>query len=50
MKSKTTNDVKRALDGPVFTVFTGFKKSGEINYEQIEKYLTYLYKSNVRNF
>jgi 4-hydroxy-tetrahydrodipicolinate synthase len=50
MKLKTTSDVKSALDGPVFTVFTGFKKSGEINYEQIEKYLTHLYKSNVRNF
>ena len=50
MNLTTSNDIKNALDGPVFTVFTGFKPSGEINYEQIEKYLIYLYKSSARNF
>ena len=50
MNLTTSDDIKNALDGPVFTVFTGFKPSGEINYEQIEKYLIYLYKSSARNF
>lgn len=50
MKSTITDNIKNALDGPVFTVFTAFKSSGEINYEQIEKYLIYLYKSSARNF
>ena len=38
MKSTITDSIKNALDGPVFTVFTAFKSSGEINYEQIENY------------
>lgn len=50
MKSTITDNIKNALDGPVFTVFTAFKSSGEINYEQIENYLIYLNKSNVKNF
>ena len=50
MNLTISDDIKNALDGPVFTVFTGFKPSGEINYEQIEKYLIYLYKSSARNF
>ena len=44
------DELKKLLTGPVFTVFTAFKEDGKINYDQIESYLSYLYKKNVRNF
>ena len=49
MNSKN-DELKKLLTGPVFTVFTAFKEDGKINYDQIESYLSYLYKKNVRNF
>ena len=50
MKSEEIDKIKQKLDGPVFTVFTAFTKSGEINYKQIEDYLNFLYSSGVRNY
>lgn len=50
MKSEEIDKIKQKLDGPVFTVFTAFTKSGEINYKQIEEYLNFLYSSGVRNY
>lgn len=50
MNSANIRSIKDSLEGPVFTVFTAFKDSGEINFNQIENYLTFLYKSGVRNF
>ena len=50
MSLKQHNKIKEILDGPVFTVFTAFNSSGDISYQQIEKYLNFLYSSGVRNF
>jgi len=50
MNSKKIDNIKNKLEGPVFTVFTAFLSTGEINYSQIEKYLDYLYVSGVKNF
>ena len=47
MNSKN-DELKKLLTGPVFTVFTAFKEDGKINYDQIESYLSYLHKKNVR--
>ena len=44
------SEIKDILTGPIFTVFTSFSKEGDINYSEIESYLNYLYKKNVRNF
>ena len=46
-KSKYS-EIKNTLTGPIFTVFTPFSVDGEINYEQMEKYLFYLYSNKVR--
>ena len=50
MNSANIRSIKDSLEGPVFTVFTAFKDSGEINFSQIENYLTFLYNSGVRNY
>ena len=48
--SLRNKELKSLLTGPVFTVFTAFYEDGKINYEQIEKYIEFLYKNSVRNF
>ena len=50
MNSEKIDNIKEKLEGPVFTVFTAFSSTGEINYDQIEKYIDYLYSSGVKNF
>jgi 4-hydroxy-tetrahydrodipicolinate synthase len=50
MNSTNIKYIRDSLEGPVFTVFTAFEVSGDINYSQIEKYLNFLYNSGVRNF
>ena len=50
MNSEKIDNIKEKLEGPVFTVFTAFSSTGEINYDQIEQYIHYLYSSGVKNF
>jgi 4-hydroxy-tetrahydrodipicolinate synthase len=51
MSSKLRHsEIKNILTGPIFTVFTSFTESGDINFSEIESYLKFLYEKNVRNF
>ena len=34
------------LEGPIFTVYTSFTESGNINYEEIESYLKFLFENS----
>jgi len=43
-------DVKNKLEGCIYTIFTPFTKVGEIDYEALERYLTYLYRGGARKF
>ena len=38
------------LEGPIFTVYTSFYESGEINYDEIESYLKFLYENGVSTY
>ena len=43
-------NIKKSLNGPIYTIFTPFKKSLEIDYKGLEKYLDFLYNSGARVF
>ena len=42
--------IKNSLRGPIYTIFTPFKKNLKIDYIGLEKYLDFLYKSGARVF
>ena len=43
-------NIKKSLDGAIYTIFTPFKKNLEIDYIGLEKYLDFLYNSGARVF
>tara|TARA_B100000902_G_scaffold44957_1_gene52583 strand:- start:15529 stop:16476 length:948 start_codon:yes stop_codon:yes gene_type:complete len=38
------------LEGPIFTVYTSFTESGDINYGEIESYLKFLFENGVETY
>ena len=42
--------LKNQLEGPVFTIFTPFKKNLKIDYFKLKKYINFLYLKGARNF
>ena len=43
-------NIKKSLNGPIYTIFTPFKKNLKIDYKGLEKYLDFLYNSGARIF
>lgn len=42
--------LKAALEGPVYTIFTPFDETEEVDYDALESYLNYLYSKGARRF
>ena len=43
-------DIRKKLNGPIFSIITPFNKNGKINYILLKKYLVYLYSKGAKNF
>jgi 4-hydroxy-tetrahydrodipicolinate synthase len=43
-------NIRKKLNGPIFSIITPFNKSGVIDYLSLKKYIMYLYSKGAKNF
>ena len=43
-------DIRKKLNGPIFSIITPFNKNGKVDYFFLKKYIVYLYNKGAKNF